>query len=64
MVDTAGEPNRFTTVNSVPFHVVDDATSDIRLRNDGALCDVAPTMLGLLGVDKPVEMTGTDLRVS
>lgn len=63
MVDAAGEPNRFTTVNSVPFHIVDDSTPDLRFRNDGALCDVAPTMLGILGVDTPIEMTGNDLRV-
>jgi 2,3-bisphosphoglycerate-independent phosphoglycerate mutase len=29
---------------------------------DGALCDVAPTILGLLGIPQPPEMTGTDLR--
>jgi 2,3-bisphosphoglycerate-independent phosphoglycerate mutase len=31
---------------------------------DGALCDVAPTILGLLGLQQPPEMTGRDLRVS
>jgi 2,3-bisphosphoglycerate-independent phosphoglycerate mutase len=30
---------------------------------DGALCDVAPTILGLLGVPRPAAMTGRDLRV-
>jgi 2,3-bisphosphoglycerate-independent phosphoglycerate mutase len=29
---------------------------------DGALCDVAPTILGILGIPQPPEMTGTDLR--
>jgi 2,3-bisphosphoglycerate-independent phosphoglycerate mutase len=29
---------------------------------DGALCDVAPTILGLLGVPQPAAMTGRDLR--
>ena len=29
---------------------------------DGALCDVAPTLLGLLGIPQPKEMTGRDLR--
>jgi 2,3-bisphosphoglycerate-independent phosphoglycerate mutase len=33
-----------------------------RLRSDGLLRDVAPTMLGVLGVDEPREMTGRDLR--
>jgi 2,3-bisphosphoglycerate-independent phosphoglycerate mutase len=32
------------------------------LREGGALQDVAPTMLGLLGIEKPVEVTGRDLR--
>ena len=64
MFDAAGEPNRFTTMNAVPFHVIDDAAPELRLRNDGALCDVAPTMLGILGVEKPLEMTGTDLRAT
>jgi 2,3-bisphosphoglycerate-independent phosphoglycerate mutase len=32
------------------------------LRAGGALCDVAPTMLALLGLDQPAAMTGRDLR--
>jgi 2,3-bisphosphoglycerate-independent phosphoglycerate mutase len=34
----------------------------VKLRDGGALEDVAPTMLGLLGIEKPGEMTGRDLR--
>jgi len=34
------------------------------LRGGGALEDVAPTLLGLIGVEKPVEMTGRDLRAT
>lgn len=64
MIDAAGLPNRFTTSNSVPFHLIDDQMTGVRLREDGALCDVAPTVLGVLGVEKPTEMTGTDLRIS
>jgi 2,3-bisphosphoglycerate-independent phosphoglycerate mutase len=33
------------------------------LRAGGALCDVAPTLLGLIGVAQPPEMTGKDLRI-
>jgi 2,3-bisphosphoglycerate-independent phosphoglycerate mutase len=33
------------------------------LRPDGALQDIAPTMLGMLGLPQPKEMTGHDLRV-
>jgi 2,3-bisphosphoglycerate-independent phosphoglycerate mutase len=36
----------------------------MKLRDGGALEDVAPTMLALLGVEKPSEMTGRDLRES
>jgi 2,3-bisphosphoglycerate-independent phosphoglycerate mutase len=36
----------------------------LKLRNNGALEDVAPTILGILGIKKPIEMTGNDLRLS
>jgi len=32
------------------------------LKPNGSLRDISPTMLGILGVDEPKEMTGTDLR--
>jgi 2,3-bisphosphoglycerate-independent phosphoglycerate mutase len=32
------------------------------LRGGGALCDVGPTVLAMMGIDKPQEMTGADLR--
>ena len=64
MLDAAGQPNRFTSANAVPFHIVGGDARDIRLRNDGALCDVAPTILGILGIEKPGSMTGSDLRIS
>ncbi len=47
------------TINRVPVIVVgSDATS---LRSGGKLCDLAPTLLDLMNLDKPVEMTGTSL---
>ena len=63
MLDDAGQPNRFNSRNAVPFHVVSNEI-DVKLREGGSLCDVAPTMLGLLGVEKPAEMTGEDLCVN
>jgi 2,3-bisphosphoglycerate-independent phosphoglycerate mutase len=33
------------------------------LKNGGTLADVAPTILGMLGVKAPAEMTGRDLRI-
>jgi 2,3-bisphosphoglycerate-independent phosphoglycerate mutase len=57
-----GEPNNSHTTNPVPFHLVDEYSDNFRLREGGALEDVAPTILGILGIEKPVEMTGRDLR--
>jgi len=58
-----GEPNNTHTANPVPFHLVDERANGTRLRTDGALEDIAPTILGILGIEKPLEMTGKDLRV-
>ena len=74
MIDPAtGGPQTAHTTNPVPFivvaeHAVTPANfkGDPRrftLRPDGALQDIAPTMLGMLGVAQPKEMTGHDLRV-
>jgi len=57
-----GQPHTAHTTNPVPFHLIDEASLGVKLREGGALGDVAPTMLGLLGIEKPVEMTGRDLR--
>lgn len=59
---TTGEPNNAPTVNQVPFHLIDEFANGLNLREDGALEDVAPTILGILGIEKPDEMTGRDLR--
>lgn len=59
-----GEPNSSYTANSVPFHIVDDHANGLNLRENGALEDIAPTILGILGIEKPSEMTGKDLRVT
>lgn len=56
-----GEPHTAHTTNPVPLVLV-DPTFKGALRSGGALCDVAPTLLGLLGIAKPAEMTGRDLR--
>ncbi|HKP73663.1 MAG TPA: 2,3-bisphosphoglycerate-independent phosphoglycerate mutase, partial [Pyrinomonadaceae bacterium] len=63
MIDpSTGQPHTAHTTNLVPFHLIDEASVGLTLREDGALEDVAPTMLGLLGLEKPAEMTGRDLR--
>jgi 2,3-bisphosphoglycerate-independent phosphoglycerate mutase len=47
----------------VPFIVVSEDAKQFTLRPNGSLRDISPTILGLLGVDEPKEMTGADLRV-
>jgi 2,3-bisphosphoglycerate-independent phosphoglycerate mutase len=59
-----GQPHTAHTANPVPFHLIDDASRGVRLGSGGALEDVAPTLLALLGIEKPAEMTGRDLRNS
>jgi 2,3-bisphosphoglycerate-independent phosphoglycerate mutase len=63
MVDPkTGQPHTAHTTNPVPLHLIDEDSRGLKLRAGGALEDVAPTILGLLGVDQPAEMTGRDLR--
>jgi 2,3-bisphosphoglycerate-independent phosphoglycerate mutase len=54
-------PHTYHTTNPVPFIVVDEARRP--LRPQGALQDIAPTLLGLFGISQPKEMTGRDLHV-
>ncbi len=61
MVDPeTGGPHTAHTTNPVPF--VAARGYDGPLREGGALCDVGPTVLRLLGIEPPPEMTGRDLR--
>ncbi|TBL69795.1 2,3-bisphosphoglycerate-independent phosphoglycerate mutase [Paenibacillus thalictri] len=53
-----GTRNTAHTTNPVPFILT---KKDVTLRNDGILADIAPTILALLQVDKPAEMTGSSL---
>lgn len=64
MIDLdSGSRHNSHTKNPVPFHLVDEHANGLRLLTDGALEDVAPTILGILGIEKPTEMTGRDLRI-
>ena len=49
------------TTNRVPFLLVDDERKAARLRADGILADVAPTMLEIIGLARPPQMTGRSL---
>jgi 2,3-bisphosphoglycerate-independent phosphoglycerate mutase len=61
MIDPAtGGVHTAHTTNPVPLVAVGTSTGS--LRAGGSLRDVAPTVLGLLGIEPPGEMTGRDLR--
>ena len=63
MIDPAtGGPHTAHTTNPVPFIVVSENAKQFSLKPGGSLRDISPTMLGMLGVDEPKEMTGQDLR--
>ena len=64
MVDpVTGGPHTAHTTNPVPFIYVSEEAGNFRLRNDGSLRDISPTLLNLLNLGLPKEMTGGDLRV-
>jgi 2,3-bisphosphoglycerate-independent phosphoglycerate mutase len=64
MVDPiTGEPHTAHTTNPVPLIYVSEEAKNFRLRTDGSLRDISPTMLGLLNLGMPKEMTGRDLRI-
>ncbi len=64
MIDPAtGGPHTAHTTSPVPFLVV-GSDEDHSLREGGALRDVGPTILRMLGLERPAEMDGRDLRLS
>ena len=61
MIDPVSkQPHTYHTTNPVPFILVND--NGWKLRSGGALQDIAPTLLGVLGQKQPPEMKGRDLR--
>src|SRR5579864_1488468 len=64
MIDpVTGGPHTAHTLNPVPLIAVTSSDKDFTLRPGGSLQDISPTLLGLLGIPQPKEMTGKDLRV-
>ena len=62
MLAEDGSPHTAHTTAPVPFALVDFSGLGLRLSGEeGALCDIAPTMLAAMGVDVPLEMTGKSL---
>lgn len=57
-----GEPFTAHTTNPVPFVLV-NAGEGVTLKENGKLADIAPTLLDLMDIEKPVEMTGISLLV-
>ena len=63
MVDeTSGEPFTAHTTNPVPFILV-NADPSLKLAEGGKLCDIVPTLIDLMGLEQPEEMTGKSLLV-
>ncbi len=60
MINDDGSPNTAHTTNPVPFIVID---RDVQAVKNGILADVAPTILNLLSIAQPNEMTGNSLVV-
>ena len=64
MIDPAtGGPHTAHTTNPVPFIVIAEDAKQYTLKPNGSLRDISPTILGMLGLTEPSEMTGADLRL-
>ncbi len=61
MFDENGGPFTAHTTNPVPLILVSERYKDAKLREGGRLADLAPTMLGMMGLPVPEEMTGKTL---
>jgi 2,3-bisphosphoglycerate-independent phosphoglycerate mutase len=61
MLEDDGSPNTAHSLNPVPFIVT---VPDVRLRDEGVLADVAPTVLEILGIEQPEAMTGESMLQS
>ena len=62
MIDyKTGEPHTAHTTNPVPLILVTE-NENLKIK-EGKLADLAPTMLELLGIEKPAEMTGESILV-
>ncbi len=58
MINPDGSPNTAHTTNLVPIYLID---ADAKSIDEGALCDIAPTVLELMGIEQPAAMTAKSL---
>src|SRR5207245_10683185 len=65
MIDPAtGGPHTAHTTNPVPFIAIAENRQQFTLKPNGSLRDISPTILGMLNIPQPKEMTGQDLRIT
>jgi len=64
MLEPDGSPNTAHSLNPVPVIVTVDDAAHLQLDDGGALADVAPTLLAMLGIEQPAQMTGRSLLVT
>ena len=64
VVDGKEKPFTAHTTNRVPLIVVDDKPIKLTGVEDGRLSDIAPTILSMMGVERPAEMTGRVLAIA
>ena len=58
MINTDGSSHTAHTINMVPIIVFD---KDVQFIKNGKLADIAPTLLNLMNIKKPIEMSGESL---
>jgi 2,3-bisphosphoglycerate-independent phosphoglycerate mutase len=63
MLEPDGSPNTAHSLNPVPVIVTVDDAEHLQLEDGGVLADVAPTLLAMLGIEQPSQMTGRSLIV-
>ena len=63
MAEADGSPHTAHTIGDVPLVVFDERYKNCKMRSGGRLADVAPTLLQMIGLPKPEEMTGTSLII-
>lgn len=63
MYDENDGPFTAHTPNPVPLILISERYKNVKLRTDGRLADIAPTMLEMMNLEKPEEMTGTSLII-